>query len=59
MRKASFSGGAYDAEDGSSSAAIGDLSASPLKKKSKIIFDLNELAEIWSLPIEEVREMMV
>ncbi|KAL7583314.1 uncharacterized protein LOC111881298 [Lactuca sativa] len=40
-RKASFSGGAYDTEVGSSSVVVGDPSKSPLKKKSKLIIDLN------------------
>ncbi|CAI9292359.1 unnamed protein product [Lactuca saligna] len=52
-RKASFSGGAYDDEAGSSfAAAAGDLSASPPKTKRKLIFDLNELLETRILPIK-------
>ncbi|CAI9291258.1 unnamed protein product [Lactuca saligna] len=57
--KAYFSMGAYDAKARSSSTVAGDFSASPLKKKSKIIFDINELVEKWSLPIEGVREIKV
>ncbi|KAL7583869.1 hypothetical protein Lser_V15G42257 [Lactuca serriola] len=59
-RKVSFSGGDHDTEFGSSSAAVGgDPLAPPPKKKSKPIFDLNELVETWRLPILEVREIML
>ncbi|CAI9277351.1 unnamed protein product [Lactuca saligna] len=53
-RKASFLGGDHDVEAGSSyAAAASDPSASTHKKKSKLIFDLNELGEKWRIPIEE------
>ncbi|CAI9260916.1 unnamed protein product [Lactuca saligna] len=61
-RKASFSGGAHDTEVGSpyaASAAAGDSLIPPPKKQSKLIFDLNELAETWRLPIKGVREIML
>ncbi|CAI9303777.1 unnamed protein product [Lactuca saligna] len=56
MRKASFSGGAHD-EVGSST--IGDPSTPLLPREENSFFYLNELAKIWRLPIEEVREIML
>lgn len=50
-RKASFSVGAHDAEDGCSAA--NDPSIRPFKKRkrSKLIFDLNDLAITWSVTV--------
>ncbi|XP_023737822.1 uncharacterized protein LOC111885818 [Lactuca sativa] len=50
--------GAHDVEAGSSSATASDPSTPPPKKKNKLIFSLNELAETWRLPTEEVKEIM-
>ncbi|CAI9264796.1 unnamed protein product [Lactuca saligna] len=57
-RKASHSGGAYDAKAGSSSAA-GDHSTPPLSKKSKFTIDLNALDEEWDINVDEVIEIMI
>ncbi|CAI9302451.1 unnamed protein product [Lactuca saligna] len=56
-KKAFFSGRARDAEAGSS--AVGDPSASLPSKMRKLIFDLNELAKIWDIPIYELREIVI
>lgn len=50
--KASSSWGANDAKAGSSSAH-------PLVMKSKLTVNLEEANEVWRLPIEEVREIML
>ncbi|CAI9267623.1 unnamed protein product [Lactuca saligna] len=55
--KPTFLRRAYDAEAGSYSTAAGDLLTSPPKKKRNLIFNLNELAETWTLPIEEVNKI--
>ncbi|CAI9289841.1 unnamed protein product [Lactuca saligna] len=57
-RKASFSGRTHDTEAESSSTA-GDPSTPPNSKKNKLIFYLNEFAKLWSLTIDEVREVMI
>ncbi|CAI9279421.1 unnamed protein product [Lactuca saligna] len=52
--------GVHDVGVGSSSTVIACDPSAPLpNKKIKLIFDLNELVEMWRLSIEEVREMML